>query len=1414
MARRITIVAALYGLLVGISYLIPAGHALAEPLALMSYAFMLIAAFAAGDVAERLGLPRVTAYLLVGLGCGPFATDLITDHTVGATHHFTPSVPLAPFAIIALGLAGLRAGAAARLRPLRGHGRDAALSVVLSTLAVPLAVGAVVLGAVELRLLELPGVPREDLPTLLLAALATGAVALGASPVATAGVLDESRARGPVASLAHVTGFSRELLAMVLTLVALAFFPGGEVEAHAVGLALSVGVGVAVVLALLATRWATGRETPTATLAVVLAAGAALAVFAVPELGGETLWSAPWGPLVAFFVAGALLASAPRIGRGVLAAVAPLTAPAYVLFFTAVGASFPLENAAAAAPLAAAIAVARVVGVVAAGRLAGSFGARGPEAIRGAGGSLAFAGVSIALAHVIGESAPGWGPMLRDALLGAVILSEVLGPLALRLILRRAGELPKVRDDRDDVAAAKRLLERDVMYGVDLPKPPEDMPEELREPLLALRQRAQDEMELFAETLAEALAQGPFTFVSEVAHAEGDRAAALAAWFERSGGFAGRARTLQVLDKAMDRLLANIDEVVSNVRPTSLPERPEDRQPRPGDGRVARARKAWRRALAAVGLRRRARRIVRLDRLAKFHIALPLPPRLVPVANLALRAPVMALEEVRRTVLLKEAPSVAAPENLLRLGDEVLARAMLLFADAMDALYDAAAKADTPSLPERKTNPSRRFQGYKAGRERLTSDVARWDHLTRGHAGRLQALIQVELAEPRLDACYRDAADHLTEVLEAALVRPLAELARGVEEALPEVDALLADGKAKSAKTLRALGDALRASAESALRELDGCASRGELGNLLDPMLADLEAVCRDIPERLVVPATPSGLPAEGLAPSAEAEETAELRAQELALSAVVDDARLNLIDVDDRVEEIIEETRAAIAHALQLERFHLDSAADVMATREGANPEELAREFARGGLERLQERLAEELSQIVAQVGALPAPILDEGAGALKRLRSLLYELPPDAAHAQLRRARGPVTEAPSKPTRRAAAKDWVARRLAPLGGRGAAARRRAPVREGFPFDVAARASLTALDELELPQSYLRLFSTTPLGVDEFFAGHEQAWATLERAITRWRVGEPTAVVVTGARGQGVSSLIERVLRHLPPGTDVGRVPLNPRRESQRELTRAIGIAIGKRRLTSERRIEEHLSALPNPTVLVVEPLGRVHLRHRSGVEGLRLLRRLIGATANNVLWIVGTDPHVLSAIDGLVPMTGAFTHKVDLGPLNGDELAQLIETRHQASGYRTHYVAPGGLTVDQEEARERFFARLAQRAGGRPLIGVFEWLRALRLGPDGQTVVAQLAPALDLSYIDSVSLTDLITLAQVHVHDGLTPEELATVRRIPPEDAEGLLRRLMWRHIVELAPSGHYVINPVIWPRLARRLRARGIA
>ncbi|PKN56235.1 MAG: hypothetical protein CVU56_17070 [Deltaproteobacteria bacterium HGW-Deltaproteobacteria-14] len=1415
MARRLTVVAALYGLLVAVSWLIPAGHALAEPLGLMSYAFMLIAAYATGDVADRLGVPRVTAYLMVGLAFGPHASELVTAHAVGATHHFVPGVPVAPFAILALGLAALRAGAGLRRDALRGKARIAAVTLGFTTAAVPLTVAAAVLAAVEFRLLVLPGAPREDLPAVLAAALVTGIVALGASPLATIGVLDETGGRGPVGALAHGLGLARELLAVTLTLVALALLPGTHVELHGLGLALSLVVGVLIAGAALAVRWVTRRETPTATLGIILGAGAALAVWAAPTSDGVLLWAAPWGPLLAFLVAGVVLGSAGRAGAGVLSAVAPLTTPAYVLFFTAVGAAFPVANAIAAIPLALAIAGARIAGVLIAARAVTRLGPSGLHASRGASGSLAFAGVSVALAYVVGDAAPGWGPVLRDALLGAILLSEVLGPVALRFMLRRAGEVAVVTDDGDEIAAAKRLLERDVMYGVDLPKPAADLPDELREPLLALRQRTQSEMELFAETLAEALALGPFAFVSEIAHASGDRAAALAAWYERCGAFAGRASTLEVLDTAVERLLANIDTAVGAIRPTSVAERPEDRRPRPGDSRLARARKGWRRALAAVGLRRRARRIVRLDRLAKFYLAMPLPPRLVPVANLALRAPVMALEEVRRTVLNREAPSVAAPENLLRLGDEVLARAMLLFADAMDALYDAVAKADTPSLPERLTNPSRRFQEYRAGRERLAADVARWDHLTRGYAGRLQALIQVELAEPRLAACYRDGADHLTTVLGGALVEPLAAMARGVDAALPEVEALLAAGTAPNPRALRAIGDRLRESAEASLRELDGRDSRGELSNLLAPMLADLDAQCHTLPERLVVPAVPGRLPAEGLAPSAEVEQTAELRAREIAVSTVVDDARLNLIDVEERVAALVGEARTAMSHALQLERFHLGAAADVLAARESANPEELAREFAKGGLERLQERLGEELRLLEAQLADIALPVLAEGERARAQLRTLLYEVAPAVAHAQVRRSRVAAVEAPVRTSRRVTAARWVVRRLTPLGGRGGDARRRATPRAGFPFEVAAQASLTSLAKLELPQSYLRLFSTNPLGVDEFFAGHEGPWATFEAALDRWQAGEPTAVVVVGGRGQGVSSLIERALRHLPAGTAVGRVPLNPRRESERELTRAIGAAIGKKRLKSNRRIEEHLVSLPTPLVLVIESLGRIQLRHRHGVDGLRLLRRLIGATAHKVLWIVGTDPLVLSAADGLVPLSRSFTHKVELGPLDAGQMARLIETRHQASGYRTQYADPnGGAASDQEDARERFFVKLAERAGGRPLIGVFEWLRALRMGEDGQTVLAELPDALDLSFVDRVPLNDLITLALVHVHDGLTPSELALVQRIPADDADEVLRRLAWRHIVEQTPSGDYAINPVIWPRLARRLRARGIA
>jgi hypothetical protein len=153
------------------------------------------------------------------------------------------------------------------------------------------------------------------------------------------------------------------------------------------------------------------------------------------------------------------------------------------------------------------------------------------------------------------------------------------------------------------------------------------------------------------------------------------------------------------------------------------------------------------------------------------------------------------------------------------------------------------------------------------------------------------------------------------------------------------------------------------------------------------------------------------------------------------------------------------------------------------------------------------------------------------------------------------------------------------------------------------------------------------------------------------------------------------------------------------------------------------------------------------------------------------------------------------------------------LIKVRHRASGYDLRFQPSSSGSSAPEELRDRFYSVLAHRSHGLPLLVMYEWLRSLRLDTASRTLVAESMPGLNLQFLDTLDIRDLILLGRILVHAGLTPKELSRVHAMTSVEAEATLRRLGWTHLVELGEKEQHVINPVLCEPLRQVLTRSGI-
>ncbi len=401
------------------------GDTAAGPSTALALGFALIAAALAGELLERVRLPRVTGYLLFGMVCGPYLANIITRPMARELQLINGlAVVLIAF------IAGLEMNFE-RLRPqLRAIAQFGGITMV-TMYVVLFAVFWIAwpwLGIAP----ELTGVQKVAVAAVL------STVVASFSPTVTIALIAESRARGPVSELTLAIVILADLvLILAFTLVMqLARFAFGGV--HDVGVfaelswaifgSFAFGAAVGALFALYLRYVA--RE-----VAVMLLAVCAAIAGIGTQLHLESLLAALAAGLVVENIApprGDMLKHA--VERGAL--------PVLVVFFAAAGASLQLDALATIGGVALGIAALRAVLIWSSTRLGAAVAAiPQPQSALVWMGLISQAGVTLGLALLISTEFPDWGPQVQTLVVALIALHQLAGPVLFRAALSSAGEV-------------------------------------------------------------------------------------------------------------------------------------------------------------------------------------------------------------------------------------------------------------------------------------------------------------------------------------------------------------------------------------------------------------------------------------------------------------------------------------------------------------------------------------------------------------------------------------------------------------------------------------------------------------------------------------------------------------------------------------------------------------------------------------------------------------------------------------------------------------------------------------------------------------------------------------------------------------------------------------------------------------
>ena len=408
----------------------------------LTVGLLLGAALFAGLVARIFHLPRVTAYLLVGLALGPHTPVLKwiessaewCGYSVSVINYHIPEEHLGylePVGNFAIALVLFNMGCHFPLSSFRRIVRR----------LLPMSLGE--LGATMVLVtagMFLLTIFLTDTWLTWQAALLLGALALATAPATTVLVLKENHSEGPLTEFTTGLVVLNNLASIIifeLLFVLVHATRGANISILAEYAELTHGLAVATLLGMVsgtAISFFCGMVSPTRWLVLLTAVIAPL--MAVCEL-----LQVPY--LLTFLTMGATVASTSDVADEISEALDNLTGLLCVVFFVIHGAAMDLGKLWAAGAIGVAYIVLRCIGKYIGVFFTANAHRDGPQVKRWLGAALlSQAGAAIALAAVAADRDQVLGEQLQGIILGTVVFFEIVGPIMVRTAVLHSGEVP------------------------------------------------------------------------------------------------------------------------------------------------------------------------------------------------------------------------------------------------------------------------------------------------------------------------------------------------------------------------------------------------------------------------------------------------------------------------------------------------------------------------------------------------------------------------------------------------------------------------------------------------------------------------------------------------------------------------------------------------------------------------------------------------------------------------------------------------------------------------------------------------------------------------------------------------------------------------------------------------------------
>ncbi len=338
------------------------------------------------------------------------------------------------------------------------------------------------------------------------------------------------------------------------------------------------------------------------------------------------------------------------------------------------------------------------------------------------------------------------------------------------------------------------------------------------------------------------------------------------------------------------------------------------------------------------------------------------------------------------------------------------------------------------------------------------------------------------------------------------------------------------------------------------------------------------------------------------------------------------------------------------------------------------------------------------------------------------------------------------------------------------------------------------------------IPFYYVSLFAGSTTLNKDLWVARPREQMEAEQIVNRFKNGYSGALLITGQRNSGKSTLSKYIATNYFSSFQqhVVRAPKGG------TIQKSTFFSALQKALNVDMEPIHYLNTSALQRVIIINDLELWWERHSNGTEVIIEIINLIGSFSGKIFFIVNCGSLAYKLINRIVPLDANLMGHIECEPFDSKELKDLIMRRHKTGGLR--FV----LNNKSEETMSEWnFANLFNRyfnlSGGNPGYTQQSWIANISKISD-KTIYIKLPELPNLTHLNNLSDDLWLVILLMMLHRRCTIDRLSRILRQDEEQTRTMIIEMKRAGLVEERFPEVFAVNSVLEPHLTSKMEEKG--